>query len=186
MIRRFLVMMVVLTTMISSTNLAAAVDVQEPEPLTTVPFVDLQRYMGTWYEIASFPKWFSKGCVNSTATYTPRDDGRVDVLNQCHSGAANGRLREARAIATVVNKDTNAELKVQFFWPFNGDYWIIELGDNYEYAVVSDPSRKSLWILSRAPEIDQTVLEDLMARLVNVHGFDLSALKFTRGEAISN
>lgn len=184
MIRTFLVVMAILTALISSKNLVAAVAIEKPAPLTTVSFVDLERYMGTWYEIASFPKWFSRGCVNSTATYALRDDGRVDVLNQCHSESPDGELREARAIAQVVNKETNAELKVQFFWPFNGDYWIIDLGDNYEYAVVSDPTRNSLWILSRTPEIDPAVLENLMARLVNVHGFDLSNLKFTRGEAI--
>jgi apolipoprotein D and lipocalin family protein len=150
-------------------------------PLRTVPHVDIDRYMGVWYEIASYPQWFSRNCWNTSATYTLRDDGRVDVLNQCHKGSPDGPLDEAKGVARVTNRQTNAELKVTFFWPFSGKYWIIELGEDYEYAVVSEPGRSTLWILSRTQSMDQSKLDALLVRLRDVHGFDLSQLKFTRG-----
>jgi apolipoprotein D and lipocalin family protein len=150
-------------------------------PLKTVEHVDIERYMGEWYEIASYPQWFSRDCYNTTAKYTLRDDGRVDVLNECHKGSPTGDVTSAKGVARVVNKKTNAELKVSFFWPFSGDYWIIELGDNYEYAVVSEPRRSTLWILSRSPDMSRETLDALLSRLQNVHKFDLSKLKYTRG-----
>lgn len=150
-------------------------------PLKTVEYVDVERYMGEWFEIASFPQWFSRNCFNTTANYKLRDDGRVDVVNQCHKGSPTGEITTAKGIARVVNKETNAELKVTFFWPFSGDYWIIELGDNYEYAVVSEPKRSTLWILSRSPNMSRETLDPLLDRLKNVHKLDLSKLKYTRG-----
>ena len=151
------------------------------QPLTTVDRVEIPRYMGVWYEIASYPQWFSRNCFNTSATYTLRSDGNVDVLNQCHKGSPTGVLKSAKGVAYVANTDTNAELKVSFFWPFYGDYWIVELGEDYEYAVVSEPGRSTLWILSRTTEMEKSKLESLLERLANVHGFDLSKLKFTRG-----
>lgn len=149
-------------------------------PLETVPFVDLNRYMGTWFEIASFPQWFSKDCVNSEAQYTLRTDGRVDVVNACRIRTPMGRRKQVTGIARVVNSATNAELKVSFFWPFDGDYWIIELDDEYQYAAVSDPSRNTLWILSRREQLDESLKRDLLERLQSKHGFELSRLRFTR------
>ena len=86
-------------------------------PLETVPMVDLSRYVGRWYEIASFPTWFQKGCIGSTADYTLRPDGDIDVLNQCRK-APDGALDSSRGRAWVTDSATNDKLKVQFFWPF--------------------------------------------------------------------
>ncbi len=157
----------------------AQLTAKEAEPLRTVSYVDIARYMGTWYEIASYPQWFSRNCFNTSATYSLREDGRVDVLNRCHKSSPTGPVKDAKGIARVVNSVTNAELKVSFFWPFSGDYWIVELGENYEYAVVSEPERSTLWILSRQPEMAPAALADLLERLKTVHGFDLSRLKYT-------
>ncbi|MCX6124769.1 MAG: lipocalin family protein, partial [Proteobacteria bacterium] len=116
-------------------------------PLETVDHVELQRYAGEWFEIASFPKWFNRGCVNTKATYELRGDGRVNVVNECRKFSADGRLSVAKGIARAVDQQTNSKLKVRFGWsPFEGDYWIIELGSDYEFAVISEPSRESLWI----------------------------------------
>ena len=120
-------------------------------PLAVVPQVELGRYMGTWYEIASYPTWFQKGCAGSTATYALRPDGAVDVLNRCRKG---GELDSAHGTAWAPDPSVPAKLKVRFFWPFSGDYWIIELGPEYEYAVVGHPSREYLWILSRTPRME--------------------------------
>ncbi len=133
--------------------------------LETVPFVDLNRYVGQWFEIARYPNRFQKGCVGSRATYTLRDDGKINVVNACYEGAPTGPLRSAKGKAWVVDTETNARLKVSFFWPFAGDYWIIDLGPEYEYAVVGHPKRKYLWILSRTPEMSEEVYQSILMRL---------------------
>ena len=139
---------------------------KEPSaPLTTVSHVDLNRYMGEWYEIARYPNSFQKGCVGSKATYTLLDDGKVSVLNECYDGSLSGKLRSAKGKAWVVDKETNAKLKVSFFWFFAGDYWIIDLGRDYEYAVIGHPKRKYLWILSRTQEMDEGVYEGILSLL---------------------
>jgi len=135
------------------------------KPLETVNFVDLNRYVGQWYEIARYPHRFQEGCVGSKATYSLRDDGRISVLNECYDKSFAGKLRSANGKARVVDKETNARLKVSFFWPFTGDYWIIDLGKDYEYAVVGHPNRKYLWILSRTPDMDEDVYQAILARL---------------------
>jgi len=144
-------------------------------PLQVVPQVDLARYLGTWYEIASFPQYFQKGCTGSRAEYRLRDDGDIEVLNSC---LRDGKTDTAKGKAWVVDKTTNAKLKVSFLWPFRGDYWIIDLGRDYEYAVVSAPSRKYLWILSRTPKMEETTYREIVGRLQD-RGFDLAKLKRT-------
>ncbi len=147
-------------------------------PLETVSHVDLNRYMGKWYEIASFPQWFQKGCVASNAQYTLRKDGAVDVLNQCREKTLDGKPKVAKGKAWVVDPKSNSRLKVRFFWPFSGDYWIIDIGDDYEYAVVGHPKRTYLWILSRTPQMDPAVYDGILERLRKQH-YDLTRLSKT-------
>jgi apolipoprotein D and lipocalin family protein len=137
--------------------------------LQTVDHVDLKRYLGLWYEIGRYPNSFQKGCLNSTALYTARPDGEIDVLNSCRD-EQDGSLREAKGRAWVVDNTSNARLKVSFFWPFRGDYQIIDLGREYEYAVVGTPNRKYLWILSRTPEMNPEVLAKILEN-VEKQGF---------------
>ena len=144
-------------------------------PLETVPHVDLTRYAGTWYEIASYPQHFQKGCTGTTATYTLRPNGTVEVINRCARDSLDGRITVARGKARVVDRSTNAKLKVTFFWPFWGDYWIIDLGREYEYAVVGHPSRKYLWVLSRTPHMDDAVYAGILDRL-RAQGYDTTRL----------
>jgi apolipoprotein D and lipocalin family protein len=162
--------------MIQSSHSALAAE--NLPPLQTVPNVDLNRYMGTWYEIASFPQWFQKKCVASKATYSLRSDGKVTVLNECRNETLDGRLRSAKGTAWAVDKQTNAKLKVRFFWPFSGDYWIIDLGANYEYAVVGHPKRTYLWILNRKPQMDAKTYEGILQRL-KAQAYDISRLSET-------
>jgi apolipoprotein D and lipocalin family protein len=167
-----------------SANLAimiACANSQNPSEPKTVSKVDLSRYLGQWHEIATIPMWFQKDCAGgTTATYALKDNGDVSVLNQCVT--AEGKVKSAKGVAWVVDKNTNAKLKVSFFpfgrkW-FAGDYWIIDLGLNYEYAVVGHPSRKYGWILSRTPELPQPILDDIVKRL-NAQGYDFSKFKLT-------
>ena len=139
--------------------------VKSNSPLTVVESVDLQRYLGKWYEIASYPAWFQKGCTASTADYRLLPDGRIQVTNSCRKGSLDGKLKESKGKAEVVDTATNAKLKVWFFWPFKGNYWIIDLDPDYQWAVVGEPSRKYLWILSRTPTMDEAVYQGILGRL---------------------
>lgn len=133
--------------------------------LQTVAHVDLSRYTGNWYEIANFPQSFQRGCTGSTATYALRDDGEIDVLNRCRQGSLDGPEKFARGRGRIIDKVSNAKLEVSFFRPFWGDYWIVDLGPNYEYAVVGHPTRDYLWILSRTPTLDPKLYDAIVARL---------------------
>jgi apolipoprotein D and lipocalin family protein len=148
-------------------------------PLHVVDDVDLDRYLGRWYEIASFPQWFQRGCVASTATYSRRPDGRIGVVNECRDGSFDGELRRAEGVAWVTDENQSfAKLKVQFFWPFRVDYWIIELDAEYCYAVVGHPSRDYLWILARTPSLDPMLYQAISDRL-EAQGYDLTRLRLT-------
>jgi len=145
------------------------------KPLRTVPFVDLQRYLGTWYEIATIPASFQKNCAGVTATYTLRQDGKIGVLNRCRKYTLDGREKSIKGKAWVVDSNTNARLKVQFFWPFSGDYWIIELDPDYQYAVVGHPGRNYLWILCRRPQMDESLYGSLLEK-ISAQGYDAKRL----------
>lgn len=147
-------------------------------PLQTVASVDLSRYLGTWYEIASYPQRFQEGCTATTATYSLRENGDIDVLNRCRRDSLDGEETVAKGVARVVDTTTNARLKVSFFRPFWGAYWVIDLGSDYEYAVVGHPGRDYLWILSRTPTMDDAVYQGILQRLEAAH-YDLERLQRT-------
>ena len=153
-------------------------------PLSVVSAVDLERYQGEWYEIASYPAWFQKGCVGSTAQYSLLKNVKIQVVNRCFKGSLDGPLKESKGKAEVVDTTTNAKLKVWFFWPFKGNYWIIDLSPDYQWAVVGEPSRKYLWILSRTPDMSETVYQDILARLPE-KGYDPGKLVKTEQPAVT-
>ena len=143
-----------------------------------VPHVDLERYLGRWYEIATIPQSFQKGCVGVTAEYSLRPGGDIQVVNTCVRGTLDGEIRQVRGRARVVDKTSNAKLKVRFFWPFWGSYWIIALDPEYGWAVVGHPNRKYLWILSRSPQMDDALYRELLERIAD-QGYDLSKIERT-------
>jgi apolipoprotein D and lipocalin family protein len=151
-------------------------------PLSTVPRVELPRYLGTWYEIASFPQSFQAGCTGSTARYALRDDGDIDVLNRCFKDTLDGPEKASHGRARVVDTATNAKLKVSFFRPFWGDYWVIDLGQDYDYAVVGHPSRDYLWVLSREPSMATERYDDILKRLA-AQGYETARLQRTLQKA---
>lgn len=144
-------------------------------PLQTVDNVDLNRYAGKWYEIASFPASFQRNCTCTTAEYTVTDKGYVEVLNKCNKKSPQGRLAKAHGKAYVVDTTTNARLKVTFFKPFYGDYNIIDLAPDYSYAVVGTVNRNYMWVLSRKPVIDDAVYNGILSR-ATAKGFDTNRL----------
>jgi apolipoprotein D and lipocalin family protein len=152
---------------------------RQAEPaLSPVPAVDTERYLGRWYEIARYPNGFQKECEAVTATYSRRDDGLIKVVNAC--GAIEGsRAREAVGRAKIVDPQSNAKLKVSFFGPFWGDYWIIDLKDDYSRAIVGEPSGRYLWVLARAPAVTDAERAEILATLDNL-GYPTEPLHFTR------
>ena len=148
----------------------------------TVAAVDLARYAGVWHEIARFPNRFEDSdglsCADVTAAYAPRPDGRVGVVNRCRNAAADGAERVAEGRAYAVEGSRGARLRVSFFWPFYGDYWMIGLAPDYRWAVVGDPRREYLWVLSRTPamaEADYAAAVEAARR----EGFDAARLRRT-------
>ena len=149
------------------------------QTLQTVPNVDINRYSGKWYEIASFPQRFQKGCHCTTAEYTVSENGYVIVENKCNRDSIDGKQTSIKGKAFVEKNSGNAKLKVQFFWPFRAKYWIIDLAEDYSYAVVSHPSKKYLWILSREPKMDDAVYQTIISRLKE-KGFDIMKIQVTK------
>ena len=140
-------------------------------PLATVKRVNLNRYMGRWYEIARLPAFFQRGCSCTTATYQLTNQF-VKVTNRC---LKKGKFTTSNGKGFLVPNSGNAKLKIQFFWPFKGDYWIIYLNKSYRYAIVGDPSRKYLWILARSKRITQSTYQRLV-RIAKSRRFDTSKL----------
>ena len=151
------------------------------EALATISSLDVQRYMGAWYEIAKFPNDFQKKCVgDTTATYSLREDGRVRVVNRCRT--RDGGAEVAEGVARQVGSATSPRLEVRFapailsFLPMVwGDYWVIDLDQDYRLSAVSEPKREYLWILSRTPQVDAAAYEALLARL-RAQGLDTAKL----------
>lgn len=175
-------MKTVILLMTFSAFCLASVKAQD-KPLQTVKQVDLKRYTGLWYEIAKIPNRFQKNCTGkTTAEYSLRSDGRINVKNSCDEEG--GGRDVAEGVAKIVENSNNSKLKVSFFSilgirPVWGDYWIIGLGDSYEYAVVGDPDRKYGWILSRKPELSEKQKSEVFGILRN-QGYDPVRFEFTR------
>ena len=145
-------------------------------PLPTVAAVDLDRYAGRWYEIARLPNRFQAQCVSDTRATYAQDKDRITVLNECR--LADGRFDSARGVAHAVAGSGNARLRVSFFRPFYGDYWILALGPDYRWVLVGEPGRRYAWVLARTPRLEAAALDALLARAAEL-GFDRSAFVVT-------
>jgi apolipoprotein D and lipocalin family protein len=145
----------------------------EMKPLDTVAHVDIDKYLGKWYEIARLPNSFEKGLICCTAEYSLRDDGKIKVMNSGHPEKNPEKIETATGKAWIPDKSITSRLKVQFFWPFRGDYYIFHLDDDYQYVLVGAPNRKYFWLLSRTPTIEDALYNELMEIARNNH-FDVS------------
>ena len=148
-------------------------------PLRTVEQVDIERYLGLWYEIARFPNRFEENCEGVTAEYSRRADGLIGVVNTCRKGAPDGPVEVANGRARIVDETSNAKLEVSFFGPFWGDYWIIDLAEDYSLALVGEPEGRYLWVLARTPAIAAETRAEALATLQGF-GYDTDALYFTQ------
>jgi len=162
--------------------LAACATAEPSPPLQTVSRVELERYAGTWHEVALYPNRFQQACASdTTATYTPLGDGRIGVRNRCRR--ADGSEMSVDGVAEVVDPATNAKLKVSFLpswlrWTGigRGDYWVLHLSPDYRVAIVGEPGREYLWILAREPTLAEADYQALMAK-VRAAGYDPQRLR---------
>ena len=143
---------------------------------TTVNELDLNRYLGTWYEIARFPHSFEKNLVGVTATYSLREDGKIEVLNQGFKNTLDGEKSRAVGKARIPNNLEPGKLKVAFFWIFYADYFVLELDENYQYAMIGSSSDKYFWILNRTPKMDPVIYEMLLEK-ARKRGYNLAKLE---------
>jgi len=146
-----------------------------PEPAKPV---DLKRYVGLWYEFARYENRFERNCEAVTAEYRARPDGMIEVVNRCHKGAVGGPLKAAKGRAKVVAQSQDAKLKVSFFGPFFGDYWVLDHADDYSWSIVGEPSGRYLWILTRQAKPD-ALTRDLLGARVKALGYDASLIRQT-------
>lgn len=142
---------------------------------SVVATVDLERYTGTWYEIARLPNSFERKLKCTSATYTLRDDGKITVLNKGHYITDPAKVSSIKGVAWVPDKNVKAKLKVQFFWPFSGNYWIMYLEKDYKYVLVGDPALKFLWILSREKKMDEITYKMLLQKAID-NGYDVGPI----------
>jgi apolipoprotein D and lipocalin family protein len=167
---------VALPLVLSAIGLGLTACGTEP-PLDVAPHVDLTRFQGKWYEIASLPRTTQVDCYGTTAFYSPQSDGSYSFVNQCNVASTTGPLRTVTMKATVPNQAVPAKLAVDV-GGFTGDYWILDVGANYEYAVVGHPTRMYLWILSRTPTLDEATLKGVLDRATE-NNFNTAKLQYT-------
>ncbi len=178
---------------------AGAVQADALPPVRSVG-IDLNRYLGKWYEIAAFPMFFQRRCLgDTTAEYRLRPDGDIDVVNRCRAENGSEQAQGKAWVAAVAGNGENSaekpgesrapgdgqngalingQLKVSFFWPFRADYWVIGLDPDYRWALVGNPNRKYLWLLARTPQIAKDDLDQAL-QIARAQGYDLGSLRFT-------
>ena len=142
---------------------------------TVVKELDIERYLGSWYEISRFDHRFERDLVGVTATYSYRKDGKIKVVNTGHKETLNEKISEAIGKAKIPDINMPSKLKVSFFWFFYGDYFVLELDENYQWAVIGSSSDNYLWILSRIPQMDDILYHDILKKLT-IRGYDVNKL----------
>lgn len=160
-------------------------NIMAQSPPSTVPYVDVNRYLGKWYEIGKTPNFFQRNCLTSEADYTLISPTEMGILNTCQTKA--GKTETATGVAKIVDLNSHAKLTVQFNnwfsklfpWLTRGDYWIIDLDSDYKWVIVGHPQQKYLWILSRDPKMDEATYNALLGR-AQKQGYDISKIKRSR------
>ena len=147
-----------------------------PQPAKSV---ELDRYLGRWYELARYEAPFQKDCEAVTADYSLNADGSIKVVNSCRQDSVDGKLRSSTGKAKIVDTATSAKLKVSFFGPFYGNYWVLDRADDYSWAIVGEPSGRYLWLLSRDPKPSDAASQTIYNRAKQL-GYDWSLIRETK------
>jgi apolipoprotein D and lipocalin family protein len=169
----FISLIILIILMFSNTVLSS-----DDQDLQVVPKLDLDRFQGTWYEIAHNPWFVQKDCFAMIAHYKLMEDGKIKVTNICRDNGFDGEVSQIEGKAWVVEEKTQAKWKVQFIWPFKLNYWVIEIDNDYKYAVVGEPDKENVWILSRQPFLDKKILDKIIEN-TRAKGYDLSKIVWT-------
>jgi apolipoprotein D and lipocalin family protein len=141
--------------------------------------VELQRYLGRWYEMARYEAPFQKGCEAVTADYSLREDGKIKVVNSCRKNSLSAPIKQANGKARVIEGSNGAKLQVSFFGPFYGDYWVLDRADDYSWSIVGEPSGRYLWILTREAKPNEPKRQALEARVKQL-GYNWSLVRVTQ------
>lgn len=182
MLKRFAISVLAVSALVGvpacSTLTAPVGNPAVPEPARAV---ELDRYLGRWYELARYDVGrFQEGCEASTADYSLRDDGEIGVLNACRDGSPTGEVRTAEGRARIVEGSRNAKLEISFFGPFYfGDYWVLDHAEDYSWSIVGEPSGRFLWLLTRTPNPSPDVRNRILTRKREL-GYDTDRLHMTR------
>ncbi|WHI47101.1 lipocalin family protein [Microbulbifer sp. VAAF005] len=151
------------------------------DELETVPYVDVNQYLGKWYEIARLPQIFQPACTAVTADYGLDDDGSISVFNFCRILHPKYGFPISVQGTGVPIDETNSKLAITFFeGKAAGDYWILELDPGYQWSLVGDPDRSSLYLLSRTPQLDEAITDYLLDLAVTKHGYNIDHIIMTR------
>jgi len=142
---------------------------------TVVKELDIERYLGTWHEIARYDHSFERGLVGVTATYSYRKDGKIKVENAGYKDTLDGEKLVSIGKAKIPNLKIPSKLKVSFFWFFYGDYFVLELDKDYKWAVIGSSSDMYLWVLSRTPQMEEELYQEILLGLTQ-RGYNIEQL----------
>jgi apolipoprotein D and lipocalin family protein len=145
-------------------------------PLATVPHVDLDRFMGDWYVQGIIPWFVERNNVGTMDIYKMRPDGRIDITYVFHKKTLDAPQQTMHAVGTVFNKETNAEWRVQFIWPFKAPFLVIYLDDEYQTTAIGHPGRDLLWIMSRTSVLEEATYQKIL-QSVAAQGYDISRVE---------
>ncbi len=172
---RLIILLILLTLMGCATS-------QNSHSMKTVKDVNIEKYMGTWYEIARFPHSFERDLVGVTASYRLKKNGNVAVVNQGYKHTLDGKKKQTKAFAKIPNAEEPGRLKVYFFWPFGADYLLLELDPEYQWALVGSSSPNYLWILSRTPQMDENLYQSIVLKAEEL-GYNVEKLELVKQQS---
>jgi apolipoprotein D and lipocalin family protein len=159
-------------TMLTLLSLSGCATTVSKSPLKTVDHVDLGRFMGDWYVIGTIPWFVEKNNIGTMDIYRMRTDGRIDITYAFHKKELSAPRKEMHAVGTILDKQSNARWGVQFLWPFEAPYLVIDLAPDYSTTIIGYPSRDLIWIMARTPTLSETTYQTLLQKAAK-QGYDV-------------
>ena len=175
--KTFILKKIIFIVLINVLVISSAI-AEENKNLKVVSNLDLHKFQGVWYEIAHNPWFPEKNCFAMIAHYKLIEDSKIEVTNICRKHGFNGEISKIVGKAWLVDQTITSKWEVQFIWPFSLDYWVIDLEENFNYAVIGEPDKENFWILSRKPIMEKGLLAKIIAQS-KMKGYDLSNLILT-------